>query len=108
MMQLIDLTKINVSIEFSLDTIDTVLLVVTGGVGYLARQAYLHFNGRENRNIELQRQNFINIVEEAQSKGAQRILVRLSPSVPIYAPRGGAINYLDRCDEYCDIEVTLP
>jgi hypothetical protein len=40
--KVIDLTRVNVEIKFTLDTVDVVLFLTTGGIGYLAKQWYNH------------------------------------------------------------------
>ena len=55
MSTLIDLTKVSVNFQLEFDTLDAILIVTTGGLGYLARRAYNHFNGKSARDIELQR-----------------------------------------------------
>jgi hypothetical protein len=107
MTNVIDLTNISVNFKLEFDTLDAVLLVTTGGLGYLARHAYNHFNGKAARDLDLQRQNFIAIVDEALQKGATRVVLKIHPDVPIYAPAGGNLRYLARHSSYHEVEVTF-
>ena len=104
---IVDLTRVSVSFELEFDTLDAVLLVTTGGVGYLARAAYRHFNGKAARDRELQRANLVQVVEEAQHRGARKMYVRVSPGIPIFAPSGGDFRYIERTSEYDDLEITF-
>jgi hypothetical protein len=90
----IDLTKISVDFQLKFDALDAVLLVTTGGLGYLARAAYNHFDGKAERDIDLQRRNLTAVLDEAHSKGAKSIIVRVNREVPIYAPSGGEVRVL--------------
>jgi hypothetical protein len=105
--QLIDLTEVSINFRLEFDTLDAVLLVTTGGVGYLARAAYRHFNGRSERSLDAQRENFVSILDEAQRKGASRLIIRVNPNVPLYAPCGGDIRYLARTASYNEVEITI-
>jgi hypothetical protein len=107
MNNVIDLTRISVDFQLEFDTLDAVLLVTTGGIGYLARAAYRHFSDKAARDLELQRGNFVRIVEEAQQKGAHRMIIRVNPNVPIFAPSGGELNFLERGPDYNEIELTF-
>jgi hypothetical protein len=107
MTDIIDLTKISVKFNFELDTLDAVLLVTTGGVGYLARAAYRHFSDKSIRDIQLQRENLVRVLDEAQNKGARSIIVRVHPDVPIYAPSDGEMRFLDRTPSYNELEITF-
>jgi hypothetical protein len=88
----VDLTKVSVDLKLEFDTLDAVLLVTTGGIGYLARQAYKHFSSVEARRLELQQRNFASILAEAQAQGASKLIVRIDPHVNVYAPNGGSLH----------------
>jgi hypothetical protein len=103
----VDLTRVSVDFRLEFDTLDAVLLITTGGVGYLARAAYRHFDGKEARDRELQRENCQRLIEEAQHKGASKLTVRVSPGVPIYAPAGGNATYTARTSNYDEIELSF-
>jgi len=105
--QLIDLTKVSVSFRLEFDTLDAVLLVTTGGVGYLARAAHNHFNGRSERDIDAQRENLVMILAEAMNKGAAKLRIRVNPNVPLYAPSGGDIRCLQQTEDYNEVEITF-
>jgi hypothetical protein len=105
--QLIDLTKVSVNFRLEFDALDAVLLVTTGGVGYLARAAYNHFNQRSERNIDAQRDNLVSILDEAQRRGASKVIIRVNPNVPLYAPSGGDIRYLQQTAGYNEVEITF-
>lgn len=104
---IIDLTKLSVDFERELDTMDAVLLVTTGGVGYLARAAYKHVDGKKARGIELQRKNLVVLLDEAKQRGANRVIVRVHPEVPVYGPDGGEIRYLQQTPRFNEIEFIL-
>ena len=105
MSTLIDLTKVSVNFQLEFDTLDAILIVTTGGLGYLARRAYNHFNGKSARDIELQRQNLVSIIDEAAKRGANRLIVRIHPAVAIYSPAGGSFSYIARTSEYDKVEI---
>jgi hypothetical protein len=46
-------------------------------------------------------------VDEALQKGATRVVLKIHPDVPIYAPAGGNLRYLARHSSYHEVEVTF-
>jgi hypothetical protein len=104
---LIDLTKISVDLKVELDTLDVVLLVATGGMGYLARHTYRHFAGKADRRIEIQQKNFTDLIAEAESKGAKFLFVRVDPKVNVYAPNGGKVTLLESDDRYAQYKISI-
>jgi hypothetical protein len=106
-LEITDLTKISVDFQLKFDELDAILLITTGGVGYLARAAYRHFETYQARNIEIQRKNVFAVIEEAKRKGASRLHIRVHPDVAVYAPDGGDLIYLSRTPQYDEIEITL-
>ena len=104
---IIDLTKVSVNFRFELDTLDAVLLVTTSGIGYLARAAYNHFDGKEICEIELQRTNLVAVLDEAQQKGARSARIRVNRAMPVYAPSGGDVRFLAKNGDHNDIEITF-
>ncbi len=102
----IDLTNVTVDINLELDMLDIVLLVTTGGVGYLARAAYKHFESKTAREIELQRTNLLTLIDESRSHGVHRLIVRVSPEVPYYEPVGAVVVCTDGPD-YKELEITF-
>jgi hypothetical protein len=50
---LTDLTKINVEIDFKVDTVDLALFVVSGGIGFLAKKFYEHTVAKPPKRREL-------------------------------------------------------
>src|SRR5208282_5136240 len=65
-----DLTKINIEIDFTLDTADVVLLVATGGIGYLGKQFYHHVSTRNERRRELELKNYEKLIDLATARRA--------------------------------------
>jgi hypothetical protein len=105
-LELTDLTKVSVDIQLTFDTLDVILLLTTGGIGYLARAAYQHFDGKAARDVELQRRNLFTLIDEAKARGASGVIVRVSPEVAYYEPDGGAVT----CREgsgYKELEITF-
>jgi hypothetical protein len=90
------LTRINIAIDFRLDTVGVILLVSTGGVGYLAREFYDYFSTKEEKSIQLQSRNLNALLDEAVKKGASSLRVSLHPKVPIIVPSGCLMNYIER------------
>ena len=102
---LIDLTKIDLNLNLEFDTLDVVLLVTTGGVGYLARAAYNHFNGKAARDLKLQTKNLEKLIEECQQKNAKRLFIRVHPNVPVFAPGGAEVLVLSQSSDAKDVEI---
>jgi L-amino acid N-acyltransferase YncA len=97
---------VSIDIKLEFDTIDAILLVTTGGLGYLARAAYRHFDGKSARDIETQRRNLFTVMDEAKNKGIRRMVVRINPDVPYYEPENASII----CHEwpgYKELEITF-
>jgi hypothetical protein len=107
MANIVDLTKISVRLKLEFDTLDAILLLTTGGLGYLARTVYRHFDGKAARDVQLQSENLESLLTEAQQKGANMVIARVHPAVPLYAPSGGQIRYLDKTPSYNEVEFTL-
>jgi hypothetical protein len=107
MSDIIDLTRVSADFQITFDQLDLVLMITTGGIGYLARQAYNHFEGKAARDTELQRKNFQRLIDEAQRRGARRMVFRTSPDLAIFAPLGGDIKYLRRENDYDLVEVSF-
>lgn len=101
--EVIDLTQLE--IKLSLDTIDAVLIVTTGGIGYLARQAYLNY--ARSASISTQTQNIKNLIKEAEIQGASAIAFRIHVEVPFNVPGGATWEEIRRDGEYKEIVITF-
>jgi hypothetical protein len=106
-LQLIDLTRVSIDFQLKFDELDAVLLITTGGLGYLARAAYRHFDTYQARTVEMQRKNLFAVIEEAERKGAKKLHIRVNPEIAVYAPAGGDLIYLQRTPEYDEIEIVF-
>jgi hypothetical protein len=103
--EIIDLTKVPVDLKLRFDTLDVILLITTGGVGYLGRRAYEHFAGP--RRIETEQKNFSDLISLAASKGAKTLFVRVNPKVNVYAPSGGKVTKLESGDGYVQYKISF-
>jgi hypothetical protein len=102
-----DLTRISIAIDFRLDTVGIILLVTTGGVGYLAREIYDHYSTREEKSIQIQLRNLNALLDEAVKKGASSLRVSLHPKVPIIVPGGCLMNYIERTPDADTVEFSF-
>jgi hypothetical protein len=101
----IDLTKVSVDLKVEFDTLDVILLITTGGVGFFGRKAYQHFAGP--RRIEIDQKNFSDLISESASKGAKTLFVRANPKVNVYAPSGGKVTKLESDDGYVEYKISF-
>ena len=106
-LQLSDLTKVNVALNLKFDSLDAILILTTGGIGYLARAAYNHYDTKQQRFIELQQKNLSTLMDEAQARGASAIYVRVHPGVSVFEPSGGSIEVLNRVPNHVDYKITF-
>ncbi len=104
---LTDLTKVQVNIKLEFDTLDVVLLLTTGGVGYLARAAYRHVSSKPSRSIQLQQDNLYVLIDEAQKRDAGAMFVRVHPDVSIYQPSGGSVEIISGNEHYVDYKISF-
>ena len=81
--EIIDLTKNRPSEAFSsFQPSDIVLIAVTGGVGYLAKEAFKHFFPGTPSVIE-QIRVLSELIETSARVGAQSVRVRVSPNTQL-------------------------
>jgi hypothetical protein len=102
-----DLTKVEVNIKLEFDTLDVVLIITTGGVGYLARALYRHASSKARRNVELQQENLFALIDEAQRRNAAAIFVRVHPDVSVFLPSGGGVEVIHRDINYIDYKIVF-
>jgi hypothetical protein len=101
---IIDLTKLGIEVKIELDTLDAVLLVTTGGVGFLARRVFEHFT--EIRPIDNQK-DFSEWISEAESKGVTNLIVNVHPKVNVYAPNGGKVTLIESGNGYKQYKISF-
>ncbi len=102
-----DLTRINVEINFTLDTPDVVLLFTTGGIGYLAKQVYQHLSTRGERLRELEFKNYEKLIDVATKAKATKIVVKVHKDVPLFFPHGSTDRTLAEDNETRTIEIAF-
>jgi hypothetical protein len=84
---------------------DFVLVVVGGGVGYLAKKAWQHFFPAQATPAE-QIQNLIDLIEAGSRAGAKRMKFRLSANTSFGSAIGGmAFKVENNTDMTVDLEV---
>jgi hypothetical protein len=103
-----DLTKINVKIDFTVDTTDIILIATTGGIGYLAKKVYEHFSTMEQRKIDVETENFLGLIKNASAMGASKIVVRIHRNIPIIVPANSSYEIISEdADQTRIVEISF-
>jgi hypothetical protein len=101
----IDLTKVKTVITFT----DVVLLVTTGGVGWLLKRLYEHVSDAPAQSIAVQEKNLNALVQEAESRDAAKVIAIVHPDVSIILPRGVRLKRTAEVPGSSDrVEITFP
>jgi len=93
---IIDLTKLPVKFDVKFDKGDVVLILTTGGIGWLVKEAYRYFSEKEQASIEVQKANISRLIEDAKKQKASELRIVLHPSVPLLMPSGTTIKEVER------------
>jgi hypothetical protein len=84
--QIIDLTKMAVE-RGGLDGVDVALIVVSGGVGYLAKKAIQYFFPG-TPSLSEQIDNMVKLMEAGSKAGAKKMVFRMTNSANIFPALG--------------------
>ena len=105
--QIIDLTKIKVEIDFSVDTLDVILIVTTGGLGYLAKKAYQHISTRDDRRRDIEQKNYTNVMDAAVKRNASKVIIKVHKDLPLIVPQNAREKTLAEDAESRTYEITF-
>ncbi len=97
--QLIDLTKLPVNFELSFSKTDAVLLVTTGGIGYLAKELFRFYSEKRDANLELQAKNLAMLLNKARKMNAAELQIVLGTGVPLLLPSGAKCQEVSRAGD---------
>ena len=106
--ELIDLSKQIIKSQ-DWNKVDVVLLVTTGGLGFLAREAYKHFFPA-NPSVQEQLEALSKLIEKARGAGVKQLKVRLSASANAVTGaifNGVKVRILRSADNSIDLELTF-